>query len=255
MATTTIGSNPTTNFWGWDGAMTRARIGNYFISGLGRMIQVDFFAARVNAGGSGGASAWRSGTVQFEVTGEGFTLGNTGAGTPAQADASCSWHTATGDIPTDSGQDWQFGGNNSSGLYVPYRTGSDSTDVTHGWGFVTEFGTAGSLHGYGTYFILALYKKIGGTMTKEFVRLKRAGAWTIPKVYVKRGGVWIQVAYAGDIEFDPQKQYEAQWQDENGIWFPGILTWEGPLYLGPPGAREFHLYGTPELAPYELVAA
>lgn len=231
---------------------------SYNISGLGRMIDTNCFFARVNAGGSGGARAFKNSVIALDTTTDGVTLGNVGAGTAAQADASCSWHTSTGDVPTVSSDAWVFGANCSSGLYAVYHTGApDSFDSTHGTTFTAKFGTGGGIHAYGTYFILEHYVKRGGVMTKAFRYVKRGGVMTGPvKRYVRQSGTWTQVAQFTEAPFDPVHAQPVWERDENGIWIPGIVTWEGPIYIGSPGAREFHLHGEKALRsrPYELVA-
>jgi hypothetical protein len=255
MATTTIGSNLATNDWLWNGTMQVMYVNNnYNISGLGRMIDTNVFAGRVNAGGSGGARAWKNGSIVIDQTGEGFTLGNTSAGNSAQADASCSWHTTTGDVPTTSSDNWLFGGNNSSGLYAPYHDGSpDTWDASNGQGFVSKspFFRSGNIHAYGTYFILALYERVGAGWVQKFWHKKGAGgSTTTPKVFKKTaGGGNTQVGHlAADIAFDPVGEYPAMLENDNGILVPGLLRWEGPYYLG----------NKPEIIMprvYELVAA
>ncbi len=256
MATTSIGQNDGTNDWAWDGTMKVVYINaNFNISGLGRMVDTNGFFGRVNAGGSGGARAWKNGGVVLDTTTDGVALGNVGAGNSAQADASCSWHTSNGDVPTTSADNWLFGYNCSSGLYCPYTNGGNNTwDQTNG---VNAFATAGHIHAYGDYFIVQHYVKIGGVMTKKFREVKVAGSMKIVKRYVKVAGTMKQVAQFNEAPFDPVHAQPVWHEDENGILIPGVVTWEGPLYLGPPGAREFHLHGQKILQPrpYELAIA
>lgn len=234
MATTTIGRNDGTNDWGWDGTMKVTYINqNFNISGLGRMVNTNCFFARVNSGGSGGARAWRNGSIILDTTTDGVTLGNTGAGTSAAADASCSWHTSSGDIATSSGENWLFGANCSSGLYHPFTDGSpDTFDQTHG---VAAFVRLGHIHAYGTYFIVETYVRRSNAWVKLFPYVRRSSTWSAPGIYIRRSGSWTQVRHlvrTNSLDWKRELEAKIVWPD--GQWEPALARWDydRPRYIG-----------------------
>jgi hypothetical protein len=257
MATGTIGSLPGVNDWIFDGSMHQAWIQTYAVGAIGRMVQVDSYAAGATGGGSGGAVAWWNGSPVL-------TLG-TWPGLGGGSGTSATWTTTTGDVPFLGADGWEFGFYASNGVWVVYHDdggstfvkGSAITNISGGTNVSAYAGRTGSLSSYGTYFIVQHYVKISGTMTKKFVEVKVAGTMKVVKRYVKVGGTMKQVAQFNEAPFDPVHAQPVWHEDENGLLIPGVITWEGPLYLGPPGARELHLHGEKILQPrpYELVTA
>jgi hypothetical protein len=265
VATTTIGSNPGVNDWMFSAAMHECWTGNnnYSITGLGRMIQVDAYCAAASGGGSASPAGWLN---------TGFTMDDSPAGgIGVGSGTSGTWLTANfkrggvaGDVPTSSTDTWAFGFWASNGVWCIYHDDGGSTFVkatagasSTGGTNVNTFSGSGSMSAYGTYFIVHHYVKIGGSMIQKFVDVKSAGTMKLVKVNVKVAGVMKQVAQLNEVPFDPVHAQPVWHEDENGILIPGVVTWEGPLYLGPPGAREFHLHGEKILRPrpYELLVA
>jgi hypothetical protein len=271
MANGQIGSNLSLNDFMHDASMHQAWNQNWTLANpLGRMIQVDaFFAGHI--AGSGGAAAWCS-NQNPQTTGTGYNHGlpptlynfytitdTVGAG----SGTSGAWHTTTSDVPTTSGDTWQFGGGASNGLWIPYHDNSGTTfvkasfvtDATGGTNVSTYTGRTGEMAAYGTYFIVTSYVRRSGAWLAEPHQVRRSGGWKIPKVYVRRGGGWNQMAWvASNIEFNPSIKLEAMVENEEGFWERAILVWEGPFYLGPEWAREAHVHGFPDPRgrPYEI---
>jgi hypothetical protein len=262
MGTTTTGKTDVNmNDYAFDQSMHQTWTENsYSASGLARMTRVDSWCASYNGAGTGGAVAWMSDVAQMQVTNEG--IGAVGGGAPTYQGG---WHSATGDIPTN-GEQWKFGFYMSGGVAPiirdngggnTYLKASGVSNSTGGTNVSAYTGHAGPMASYGTYFIVTIYKKEGGSWVKKWFRKKGAGgSTTLPKTNKRVGGAWTQVGHlAEDIAFDPVKQFEIMFQDDDGLFKPGLLMFEGPYYLGPSWAIEAHKYGWPESAPYELVAA
>jgi hypothetical protein len=250
MATTTIGSNPGVNDWVFDASMHQCWVQNYVPGSLGRMIRVDAYCAAASGGGTGGAVAWQNVTsAPLQTTSDGMGAGSGTSG---------AWHGTTGDIPFGSSDSWQFGFYASRGVWCIYHADGGSTFVkasaisaSNGGTNVSAYGFGtGSMSAYGTYFIVQTYVWRSGGWQKTFLIPRRSSAWTTnAQVFVWRSGAWIQ-ACLNNIPFD-YEPVPIRYQDGT----KGLIVFEGPLYLGPSWAQEFHLHGEKILRPrpYELV--
>ncbi len=256
MGTAQIGVNNGINDWIFDGSMHQAWVGSFATAGLGRMIQVDAYFASQAGGGSGGAVAWQnSAWIGFYQNAGGIAAGSGTGG---------AWRTSTGDVPTPASDSWQFGNYCSAGIYCIYHddggltqvNGASGGNATGGTNVNAYAGRTGSMPAVGTYFVIARYARRGGGWTKTFRRTRRASAWVINHRSVRRAGGWTQVArLAENVPFERRESEIDAFTLENGVWVPGLLRWEGPYYVGTPGAREAHLYGFPQPRAYELRAA
>ena len=276
MATGTIGSAPTTNFWAWDASMHQAWIGSYSVGAITRFIQVNAIFAAFSGGGAGGPVGWQNTTSAPIFTSQ----SPIGAGNQSTGGGGAN-RASTGDIASAAGDNWQFGFYCANGVFPIYRTGGTDSFVkasaisaaNSGTSFTTDFGTGGSQYAYGTYFIMEIYVRRSSAWVKTFVYVRRSSAWANPDVYIRRGGGWTQVGQLIQRnELDDKRELEAMLVWPDGRWEPALARWDydRPRYagVGYPGEKEgdwvrtpggvfvpgerFYRTGTPQ--PFEIAA-